>query len=288
MFYEKIDKKRLADYLRKLYKKIDFDLWYEVIPSVVGYEPYLPVSFEDAEQHAEIFRNNDQLLAYKSAQYPQLHAKMIEIVEFIMDVNKRHKMWVLFDGKTYVGTTFEEYPGSSFVFALALQDKKYLELYADFLLSIEVKYSVSKRDNSKIPIDHSFKYFGYDIITQIKKWNWCAETYYLLLAYWFFDKEKDAVLEYVSRTGFPVDLKEEADYWHFVEALKQILKKTDFSEEDKRGKYFDLFKELTAYIILDNKKTAESLNICYRNIVEGRMSVEQPAAMEDMIDEIVI
>ncbi len=95
-------------------------------------------------------------------------------------------------------------------------------------------------------------------------------------------------MEYLSRTGFPVDLKEDADYWHFVESLKQILKKSGFSEEDKRGKYFDLFKELTFFIILNDKKTEESLNICYRNIVEDKSPFEQPATMEDIIDEIVI
>ena len=282
MFYGKINKSRLADFLEELDEMVAFHKWHDEIPLVVGYKPYLPVSFEEAEESPQTFRNNEQLLAYESAQYPELHEKMISIVNFIIHINKRRDMWALYDD--------EEYPGISFVFALALQDKKYLELYADFLLSIEVKYAVSGRENpQKIPIEHSFKYFGYDIITQIKKWNWCAETYYLLLAYWFFDdKEKDAVLEYLSRTGFPVDLKEDADYWHFVESLKQILKKSGFSEEDKRGKYFDLFKELTFFIILNDKKTEESLNICYRNIVEDKSPFEQPATMEDIIDEIVI
>ncbi len=283
MFYGKITKIHLVNFLDDLWEGIDLKEWQEVIPSVVGHKPYLPESLEDAELHAETFRGNDQLLAYELVQYPELHDKMISIVNFIIHINKRRNMWALYDD--------EEYPGASFIFALALQDKKYLELYADFLLSIEVKYAISGRENpQKIPIDHSFKYFGYDIITQIKKWDWCPETYHLLFAYWFFDdKEKESVLEYLSRTGFPVDLKEETNYRHFVESLAQILKKSNFSEEDKQGKYLDLFKELASkYIIVDSNETAESLHVCYQDIIENRQPVVKLKEIIEEIEEIEI
>ncbi len=161
MFYGKIDKSRLRDFLEELDEMVAFHKWHDEIPLVVGYEPYLPISFKDAEQHAEIFRNNDQLLAYESAQYPELHNKMISIVKFIMDVNKCHEEWELFEEDGV------EYPGASFVFALASEDKKYLQLCAEFLISIESKYG-NIGCGEKRPIDFSFLYFGYDIIKLIK------------------------------------------------------------------------------------------------------------------------
>jgi len=256
MFYGKIDKNRLADFLEDVWEMIASDEWCEAIPLVVGHKPYLPVSFEDAEQHLQTFRGNDQLLAYESAKHTELHHEIISIVKFIIDVNKRHEMWKLHDD--------EEYPGISFAFALALQDKKQVSLYADFLLSVESRFTIL--------------YVGYDIIKLIKKWGWCPDTYYLLFAYWFSnDKKKESVLEYLSRTGFPIDLKEKSpDHEHFIQSLKLILKQPSFSDEELQGKYVDLFNELIdKYITSDNKEMAESLKVRYQEIIENLRNVGQ-------------
>jgi hypothetical protein len=267
--------------LEELYEGIDFHEWHEVIPSVAGYEPYVPASFEDAEQHPHIFRSNDQLLAYEAAKHTELHAKMITIVEFIIGVNKLHEMWQLFDGEKYPDTEFEEYPGASFVFALSLHDKKYLKLYADFLLSIEKKYAVVDRDNpTKVSIEHSFKYFGYDIIRQIKKWGWCSDTYYLLLAYWFFDDtEKEVVLEYLSHTGFPLDLKDDSNFTPFVESLESLLKQSHFSNEELMEKHTGLFNELVdnPMIFTDGEKEKQ-LKIHYQELtgtIQSKKRIEE-------------
>lgn len=256
MFYGKIDKNRLADFLEDVWEMIAFYEWREAIPLVVGHEPYLPVSFEDTEQHSQTFRGDEQLLAYESAKHTELHDQMISIVKLIMDINKRHKMWKLYDD--------EEYPGISFAFALALQDKKQVSLHADFLLSVESRFTIL--------------YVEYDIIKLIKKWGWCPDTYYLLFTYWFSnDKEKESVLEYLSRTGFSIDLKEDSpDHEHFIQSLKRILKQSGFSNEELRGKYLDLFNELIdKYVIFDSKEMAKSLKVRYQETIENLWNVGQ-------------
>ncbi len=96
-------------------------------------------------------------------------------------------------------------------------------------------------------------------------------------------------MAYLSQTGFPVDLKEETSYRNFVESLMQILKKSGFSEADKRGKYLDFFKELVDnHIIVDSDETAESLHVCYQDIIENRQPAIQPKETIEEIEEIEI
>lgn len=105
MFYGEIHKSYLEDFLEELYESIDFDEWQEAFPSVSGYECFSPHNFEECEANPHAFRSDEQVIASELVKYPEFHNKMISIIAFIMDINKRSLMWELYDDEEYPGTT---------------------------------------------------------------------------------------------------------------------------------------------------------------------------------------
>ncbi|MFV0538271.1 MAG: hypothetical protein ACK5M3_13025 [Dysgonomonas sp.] len=226
MFYGEIDKYRLVDFLEELYEDIGYNRWTETFPSVVGYESYLPVSFEDAERNANKFRGEEHIIAYEIVKHPDLQPRMVRIIEKVINVNEVSFMWKLYKG--------EEYPGVSFAFALAIEDAKYLNLFAKLLYSDEFNPKMLNLE--------------YDIIKLVRKWGWCEEIYDLLLVYWFSSGNdgKDKMLEYLIKAG-NLDLIEllnkEENISIFFEGLRRFFERVDFDLYDA-GDYIGRFDEL--------------------------------------------
>ena len=258
MFFNKITKDRLKELLPEIYEGVDFHQWHEKFPSIVGYEPHLPHSFEDIEQYPDSFRSDDQVIAYEMVKYPEFHEQMVDTVRFVMEYNSAPDlgMWYSYDD--------EEYPGLSYASALSLHDAKYISLFSEFLLTIEPRFTVL--------------YLAYDIIKVVKKWGWTTDSYHLLLVYWFSsDKAKRDALDYLLKTGFAIRLSENdaTQNEDFVQALKLFSQALNRSDEGSQANYIKLFDDLfDGYIFTTKSEKTEKLKDDFHAILENKVSKE--------------
>ena len=121
---EKI-KRMLVDALADIHHDED---WPEIFPSIFGYEVFLPCSLEEAICHPQALYSDDHAIATKAICHSSLHSLMQQIVDAMIYTNIHWKRRDMEGGV--------EQPGISFARVLALYDICYVQLYADFLLSL--------------------------------------------------------------------------------------------------------------------------------------------------------
>lgn len=250
--------KEIEGILDKIFREISPEMdWYSFFPALNGYEYFIPDDHSDIEDHPYGCRGDDHAIAKKAVQIRLLHLKIIRIIERIIHINQEHAPLILDDN---------EHAGNHFAVELALFDIKYIELYADFLFSCDLKYE---------------DYQTFDIIKIVKQWGFCPQIYYLLINRWF--NQGDCAREdfdFLTYNGFNLNKKliTDSEFDFFINALEQFLRKAKFSYKELETNIFDLWRELTdEYIFPHNKEKAEALKARYQEIVE-RLQNSEPVA----------
>ena len=156
-----LDEADLSEIMDKLPAAIESGQWLSAFPELIGVKVFYPEDSDDLEDFSDTFRGCDHAIACRSIKHPALHAKMVQVVKAVTRKNRQEDEPLL--------ASVLEHAGTHYAVELALHDKQYVPLYADFLYSNDLQYECFQ---------------SIDFIRVVRRWGWCYQTYSLLFARW--------------------------------------------------------------------------------------------------------
>ncbi len=250
----------LSDIVDKAIEFIHADKeWDSIFPMMIEYKYFIPEGHGDMEEYPNSFRETDHVVAHQSMKYPELYPKIKELIKIVTNKNAINKDRVIL-------ADIFEHAGTHYAVELAIVDKKYIKMYAEFLLTNDTYYERFQR---------------FDFVRIVRQWGWCNETYYLLFAYMIWNGEyfHDDV-NYLNFNGYSLqkkmqDNKEEED--KFINSLGFFLKEIDYDteNEDLNSKTYGMFMQLVRkqiytdnFIFPKEKEKSEKLKKRFSEVIE--------------------
>lgn len=213
--------------------------WYQnLFPYIdVEYSYGSPEDSEDGMMEEGTYRGIEHIAAAEAIKYPELHEKMIELVEKVTDINNEYR-------ETWIDD--EDHAATHFALQLALYDPKYILLYANFLDSNDLDHEV---------------YQMFDIAAIINKWGWTSETYMLYITRWLAMNGQHPGEEDINEDLTELLDGNEEQKNIFMQAMKKYLVEVcGFNSSDQLEYKVDKFQNfLERYIFPDDKEKQEDM-----------------------------
>ena len=225
--------------------------WNEAFPKIYGYRYFIPQGHDDLEEYPKSFRGHDHAIAHETAKHPSLYPKIEKLISVIILRN-----WVQ---APFMSNVYE-FAGTHYAVELVLQEKAYMPLYTDFLIS-------NNRDDERFQC--------YDFVRIVRKWDWIYETYYLLFARFFSARKSfDDDLDYLNYNVSSLKegrLEEDDEKNEFFRAIKDFLLKLGFDPSDHNDNLLivDLFgKMVQKHIFPRDPEKVDEFKQRYHEVIE--------------------